>query len=62
MDLYLLNKIHFGQHRYKQFSDFRRVEENRRGADASVNRESCLAAKRTVLRSNMRRKRRLFSR
>lgn len=47
---------------YQQFRDFRRVEENRRGDEANVNRESWLAGKRTELRSNMRRKRRLFSR
>jgi uncharacterized membrane protein YkvA (DUF1232 family) len=47
---------------YKQFCDFRSTEESRRGSDANVNRESWLEGKRTELRSNMRRKRRLFSR
>ena len=47
---------------YKQFCSFRSTEENRRGADANVNRDSWLAGKRTELRSNMRRTRRLFSR
>lgn len=53
---------------YKQFCIFRTIEENRRGTEAKVNRESWLAGKRTELRSNMRRSRsngggrRLFSR
>jgi uncharacterized membrane protein YkvA (DUF1232 family) len=47
---------------YKQFCTFRTTEENRRGAEANVNRASWLEGKRTELRSNMRRGRRLFSR
>lgn len=47
---------------YETFCQFRRTEENRRGDQANVNRESWLAAERDNLRSGMRRKRRLFSR
>ncbi len=47
---------------YKEFCRFRTTEENRRGSEANVNRESWLASKRTEIRSNMRRSRRLFSR
>jgi hypothetical protein len=53
---------------YKQFCQFRITEENRRGAEANVNRDSWLSSKRTELRSQMRRgrntagSRRLFSR
>jgi uncharacterized membrane protein YkvA (DUF1232 family) len=47
---------------YQQFCNFRTTEENRRGAEANVNRASWLEGKRTELRSNMRRGRRLFSR
>lgn len=49
---------------YTSFCSFRKTEENRRGADANVNRESWLAAGRTECRSRLRRgnRRRLFSR
>lgn len=53
---------------YKQFCSYRTTEENRRGAEADVNRESWLDSKRSELRSSMRRSRstggsrRLFSR
>jgi uncharacterized membrane protein YkvA (DUF1232 family) len=47
---------------YTEFCRYRTTEENRRGAEANVNRDSWLTGKRTELRSNMRRKRRLFSR
>ncbi|MFQ3192661.1 MAG: uncharacterized membrane protein YkvA (DUF1232 family) [Paraglaciecola sp.] len=53
---------------YRQFCSFRTTEENRRGDEAHVNRESWLESKRTELRSNIRRNRstggsrRLFSR
>lgn len=47
---------------YTEFCQFRKTEENRRGDEADVNRSSWLTGKRTELRSNMRRKRRLFSR
>ncbi|MFQ3196712.1 MAG: uncharacterized membrane protein YkvA (DUF1232 family) [Paraglaciecola sp.] len=47
---------------YKQFCSFRKTEERRRGAEANVNRESWLKSIRTELRSNMRRRRQLFSR
>ncbi|MBU3002744.1 MAG: DUF1232 domain-containing protein [Paraglaciecola sp.] len=53
---------------YRQFCSFRQTEENRRGEEANVNRDSWLDSKRTELRSNMRRSRsnaggrRLFSR
>ncbi|WP_395341863.1 YkvA family protein [Ningiella sp. W23] len=47
---------------YTQFCNFRSIEEKRRGSEANVNRESWLSGKRTELRSNMRRRRRLFSR
>jgi uncharacterized membrane protein YkvA (DUF1232 family) len=53
---------------YKQFCKYRTTEENRRGAEADVNRDSWLTSKRTELRSQMRRgrskgaSRRLFSR
>jgi hypothetical protein len=53
---------------YRQFCSFRTTEENRRGDEAHVNRDSWLESKRTELRSNMRRNRstggsrRLFSR
>jgi uncharacterized membrane protein YkvA (DUF1232 family) len=53
---------------YKQFCKFRKTEENRRGAEANVNRESWLANTRSELRSGMRKSRtksttrRLFSR
>lgn len=53
---------------YKQFCKYRTTEENRRGAEANVNRDSWLTSKRTELRSQMRRgrskgaSRRLFSR
>ena len=52
---------------YKQFCSFRKTEENRRGSEANVNRDSWLAGKRSELRSSMRRgrssggSRRLFS-
>lgn len=41
---------------YTTFCSFRKSEENHRGAEANVNRESWLAAQRKELRSNMRRK------
>lgn len=53
---------------YEQFSAFRKTEENRRGAEAQVNRESWLDSKRSEIRSTLRRKRqssgsrKLFSR
>jgi uncharacterized membrane protein YkvA (DUF1232 family) len=53
---------------YKQFCKYRATEENRRGSEANVNRDSWLTSKRTELRSQMRRSRskgtnrRLFSR
>lgn len=53
---------------YESFCSFRRTEENRRGSEANVNRESWLAATRAELRSGLRRKkstsgrRRIFSR
>jgi uncharacterized membrane protein YkvA (DUF1232 family) len=53
---------------YKQFCKYRTTEENRRGVEANVNRDSWLTSKRTELRSQMRRgrniggNRRLFSR
>ena len=47
---------------YRTFCSFRTTEENRRGSEANINRESWLASMRTELRSNMRRSRRLFSR
>jgi uncharacterized membrane protein YkvA (DUF1232 family) len=47
---------------YMQFRQYRTTEENRRGADANVNRENWLEGKRSEIRSNIRRKRRLFSR
>jgi uncharacterized membrane protein YkvA (DUF1232 family) len=53
---------------YESFCSFRRTEENRRGDQASVNRESWLESGRNESRSNLRRKkskgtrRRLFSR
>jgi uncharacterized membrane protein YkvA (DUF1232 family) len=47
---------------YSEFCKYRLTEENRRGDQANVNRETWLSGKRTELRSNMRRKRRLFSR
>jgi uncharacterized membrane protein YkvA (DUF1232 family) len=47
---------------YSEFCKFRKTEEGRRGEQANVNRDTWLAGKRTELRSNMRRKRRLFSR
>ena len=53
---------------YKQFCKYRTTEENRRGVEANVNRDSWLTSKRTELRSQMRRgrskgaSRRLFSR
>jgi uncharacterized membrane protein YkvA (DUF1232 family) len=53
---------------YRQFCKFRTTEENRRGSEANVNRDSWLDSERTELRSNMRRNRstggsrRLFSR
>ena len=47
---------------YRKFCSFRTTEENRRGSEANVNRDSWLDSKRTELRSNMRRSRRLFSR
>ncbi|WP_299074269.1 DUF1232 domain-containing protein [uncultured Paraglaciecola sp.] len=53
---------------YRQFCSYRATEEKRRGAEASVDRDSWLASKRTELRSSMRRSRstggsrRLFSR
>jgi len=47
---------------YQQFCSFRKTEERRRGAEANVNRESWLESKRIELRSNMRRRRQLFSR
>ncbi len=53
---------------YREFCQFRRTEENRRGADAGVTRESWLADKRRQLHSRMRERRssrrggRIFSR
>lgn len=53
---------------YKSFCSFRSTEENRRGSEANVNRESWLSSGRNEFRSNLRRKksksgrRRLFSR
>jgi len=47
---------------YVEFCEFRKTEERRRGDEANVNRSSWLDGKRTEIRSNMRRKRRLFSR
>lgn len=47
---------------YTQFRQYRTTEENRRGEQANVNRDSWLDDKRSEIRSNMRRKRRLFSR
>jgi uncharacterized membrane protein YkvA (DUF1232 family) len=53
---------------YEAFCQFRKTEENRRGAESNVNRESWLDSKRTELRSGMRRtrqnskRRRVFSR
>ncbi|MFT5313100.1 MAG: uncharacterized membrane protein YkvA (DUF1232 family) [Paraglaciecola sp.] len=47
---------------YKEFCSFRKTEERRRGAETKVNRESWLESKRIELRSNMRRRRQLFSR
>ena len=53
---------------YKAFCQFRQTEENRRGDEANVNRETWLESKRTELRSRLRRnkstagRRRVFSR
>jgi uncharacterized membrane protein YkvA (DUF1232 family) len=53
---------------YKQFCKYRTTEENRRGVEVNINRDSWLTSKRTELRSQMRRSRstggsrRLFSR
>ncbi|MGS2720095.1 YkvA family protein [Paraglaciecola aestuariivivens] len=53
---------------YKEFCRFRTTEENRRGKEAHVSRDSWLAGKRSEIRSSMRRNRgsggsrRLFSR
>ena len=53
---------------YQAFCSFRKTEENRRGAEANVNRESWLEAGRGEVRSRLRRsrsssgRRRLFSR
>ncbi len=53
---------------YKQFCDFRAVEEKRRGDEANINRENWLEGKRAEIRSGLRRrrksgsKRRIFSR
>lgn len=47
---------------YKQFCSFRATEEHRRGLETNVNRESWLKSKRIELRSEMRRRRQLFSR
>ncbi len=53
---------------YRQFCSFRKTEENRRGEQANVNRDTWLAGKRSELRSGIRRNRstggtrRLFSR
>ena len=53
---------------YEAFSEFRKTEEKRRGADANVNRDSWLESKRSELRSSLRRNRsnskrkRVFSR
>ncbi len=53
---------------YKAFCSFRKTEENRRGDEASVNRESWLESERTELRSRLRRnkstsrRRRVFGR
>jgi uncharacterized membrane protein YkvA (DUF1232 family) len=53
---------------YAEFCEFRKTEESRRGDSANVNRESWLEAKRTELRSRLRRnrsrnsKRRVFGR
>jgi hypothetical protein len=52
---------------YESFCSFRHAEENRRGDQANVNRETWLSSGRSELRSNLRRKkskgavRRLFS-
>lgn len=42
---------------YREFCSFRKTEENRRGADANVTRESWLAGKRRELHSAMRARR-----
>ncbi|MEW9797988.1 YkvA family protein [Alteromonas sp. CYL-A6] len=42
---------------YREFCSFRTTEENRRGADAKVDRESWLAGTRSQIRSNLRKKR-----
>lgn len=53
---------------YQAFCQFRQTEENRRGDEANVNRETWLESKRTELRSRLRRnkstagRRRVFSR
>jgi uncharacterized membrane protein YkvA (DUF1232 family) len=53
---------------YESFCSFRTTEENRRGSEANVNRESWLAGTRTELRSGLRRNksttgvRKIFSR
>lgn len=53
---------------YEAFNEYRKTEEKRRGADANVNRDSWLDAKRSELRSSLRRSRqnakrkRVFSR
>jgi uncharacterized membrane protein YkvA (DUF1232 family) len=53
---------------YDSFCSFRSAEENRRGSEANINRESWLASTRSELRSGLRRnkstkgKRRIFSR
>ena len=53
---------------YQSFCSYRKAEENRRGEEANVDRESWLSAERSEIRSRMRRnrqksgKRRLFSR
>ncbi|MCC2616378.1 DUF1232 domain-containing protein [Aestuariibacter halophilus] len=42
---------------YQEFCSFRSTEENRRGAEAKVDRESWLAGTRSQIRSNLRKKR-----
>ncbi|MFT5277603.1 MAG: uncharacterized membrane protein YkvA (DUF1232 family) [Glaciecola sp.] len=42
---------------YRQFCSFRKTEENRRGEQANVNRDTWLAGKRSELRSGIRRNR-----
>lgn len=47
---------------YREFCSFRTTEENRRGADAKVDRESWLAGTRSQIRANLRKKRQSGSR